>query len=252
MIAAVWQWLTDPLNWGGAGGIGTRLREHIQYSLIVLALAAAIAVPAGLWAGHTGRGRIVIAVANAARAIPTIGLLFAIALWIGPHISGDLAFTLPSILVLVLLALPPILAGAYSGVEAISPAVRDAARGMGMRPMEVLGKVEVPLALPLLLSGLRSAVLQVVATATIAAYVGLGGLGRYLIDGLASGQYAVVAGGAVLVAGLALLADLLMAAAQRAATSPGLRAPKKARRGGKQARPRPVDHVAPERSLAER
>ena len=235
MIANVWRWLADPANWSGATGIAARLVEHVRYSAIVLLIAALIAIPLGLWAGHTGRGRWLIATANAARAIPTIGLLFAISLWLGPHLRGDLAFSLPSIIVLVLLAVPPILAGTYAGVEAVDPAVRDAAKGVGLTSSEVLRQVEGPIALPLILSGLRSAVLQVVATATIDAYVGLkgkkvgviglGGLGRYLIDGLASGLYAVMAGGALLVAGLALLADLAMAAIQRLVVSPGLRRP---------------------------
>jgi osmoprotectant transport system permease protein len=230
VIASVWSWLTDPANWRGAGGISSRLGEHLGYSAVVIFVAAAIAIPLGLWSGHSGRGRWLISAANAARAVPTIGLLFATSLWLGPHVTGDLAFTVPSILVLVLLAIPPILAGAYAGVEAVDPAVRDAARGMGLTGPQVLRKVEVPLALPLLVSGLRSAVLQVVATATIAAYVGLGGLGRYLIDGLASGRYAVMAGGAVLVSGLALVADLVMAALQRLAASPGLLPPGRRKR----------------------
>lgn len=253
MIANVWRWLADPANWSGATGIAARLVEHVRYSAIVLLIAALIAIPLGLWAGHTGRGRWLIATANAARAIPTIGLLFAISLWLGPHLRGDLAFSLPSIIVLVLLAVPPILAGTYAGVEAVDPAVRDAAKGVGLTSSEVLRQVEGPIALPLILSGLRSAVLQVVATATIAAYVGLGGLGRYLIDGLASGLYAVMAGGALLVAGLALLADLAMAAIQRLVVSPGLRRPptsprstfrraaRSARDGGKQTGPDVVD-----------
>ncbi|MFN8099971.1 MAG: ABC transporter permease [Dermatophilaceae bacterium] len=238
MIASVWTWLTEPANWSGAGGIGIRLIEHLRYSAVVLVIAAGIAIPLGLWAGHSGRGRWLITSANAARAVPTIGLLFAVSLWLGPHIHGDLAFTIPSVLVLVLLAIPPILAGAYAGVEAVDPAVRDAARGMGLTGPEVLRRVEVPIALPLMLSGVRSAVLQVVATATVAAYVGLGGLGRFLIDGLASARYDVMAGGAILVAALALAADLVMAGIQRVVVSPGLRA---TARGGKQRRSRRVD-----------
>ena len=222
MIASIWGWLSDPVNWGGPDGIPTRLLEHVRYSLSVLCAAAAIAVPLGLFIGHTGRARWLITAANAARAVPTLGLLFALALWLGPRLSGDLAFTLPSILVLVVLAIPPLLAGAYAGVEAVDPAARDAARGMGMRPLEVLRHVEIPAALPLLLSGVRAATLQVVATATIAAYVGLGGLGRYLIDGLAVGDYPATASGAVPVALLALLADLILALLAHWVVSPGL------------------------------
>jgi osmoprotectant transport system permease protein len=160
--------------------------------------------------------------AGAARAIPSLGLLFVAVLVLGPRLSGDTAFIVPCEIVLVVLAIPPILAGAYAGVEEVDPAVRDAAKGMGMRGMEVLSKVEIPCALPLIFSGLRSGALQVVATATIAATAGLGGLGRFLIDGLAVRDYGQMAAGAVLVAALALLVDLGFAVVQRYVVSPGL------------------------------
>lgn len=222
MIGSIWAWLREPDHWSGPDGIPTRLLEHLGYSFVVLLIGAAIAVPIGLYVGHTGKGRFLVTAANAARAVPTLGLLFALTLWLGPKLDGDLAFSAPSIIVLVLLAIPPLLAGAYAGVEAVDPAVRDAAKGMGMRPAQVLRQVELPGALPLLLSGLRSATLQVIATATIAAYVGLGGLGRFLIDGLATGDYPATAGGALLVAGLALILDLVLALITRLVVSPGL------------------------------
>ena len=182
--------------------------------------------------GHSGRGRWLVSLANSLRAVPTLGLLFAVALWLGPKISGDLAFTIPSIAVLVLLAIPPLLAGTYAGIEAVDPAARDAAKGVGMTSSQVLRQVELPNALPLLFSGVRSATLQVVATATIAAYIGLGGLGRYLIDGIALGDYPQTAGGAVLVAVLAVVLDGVLALVQRRAVSPGLTGGK-ARVGGR-------------------
>lgn len=222
MIAAIWAWLTSPESWSGSDGIGARLLQHLGYSALVVAIAAAIGVPLGLWVGHTGRGKWLVSAANAARAVPTLGLLFALALWVGPFIPGKAAFLVPSVIALVLLAIPPILAGTYAGVEAVDPAARDAARGMGMRPAQVLWRVELPCALPLLWSGVRSAVLQVIATATIAAYIGLGGLGRFLIDGLAAGNYVQTAGGAVLVSALALVVDGVFAVAQRVIVSPGL------------------------------
>ena len=242
MIGAIWAWLTDPTSWSGTGGIGARLVEHVRYTLIVIALPAAVAIPLGLFVGHTGRGRWLVTGANAARAVPTLGLLFGLSLWLGPRLHSDLAFSLPSIVVLVVLAIPPILAGAYAGVESVDPAARDAATGMGMGPGEVLRRVEIPIALPLLLSGLRAAPMQVIATATIAAYVGLGGLGRYLVDGLAAGQYDVTAGGALLVSGLALLVDVLWAGAARGLVSPGLVAsgPVRPGRTGKDHRARGV------------
>ena len=222
MIANILQWLTDPVQWSGPDGIPARVTQHVGYSVVTLLIAAVIAIPLGLLVGHTGRGRSLVSMANSLRAVPSLGLLFAISLWVGPKIHGSLTFVIPSIIVLVLLAIPPILSGTYAGIEGVDPAARDAARGMGMRGSEVLRVVELPCALPLLMSGLRSAALQVIATATIASSVSLGGLGRYLIDGVASNQYEVMAGGAMLVAGLALLVDLLMAGLQRAVVSPGL------------------------------
>lgn len=222
MIQQIIEWLTSAESWTGPGGIGTRLGEHLFYSGIVLLVTCGVAIPLGLYVGHTGRARWAITLSNAARAVPTLGLLFAVTLWVGPLIRSQLAFVIPSILVLVLLAIPPVLSGAYAGVEAVDPAARDAAKGIGMRPMQVLTRVEIPCAMPLLISGIRAATLQVIATATIAAYVGLGGLGRYLIDGLAQGDYVVTAGGALLVAALALAIDGVLALSERRIVSPGL------------------------------
>jgi len=216
-------WLTDPAHWSGSDGVLRRLVEHLEYSLVAVLIAAVVAIPLGLFVGHTGRGRfVVVNAAGAARAIPSLGLLFIAVMFVGPRLSGDAAFVLPCELVLVVLAIPPILAGTYSGVEEVDAAARDAAKGMGMRGTEVLTKVELPCALPLIFSGLRSATLQVVATATIAATVGLGGLGRFLIDGLSVRDYDQMAAGAVLVAALALAVDVVFALVQRYAVSPGL------------------------------
>lgn len=222
ILSKVWDWLTAGSHWSGDAGIPHRLEQHLVYSLITLVIAAAIAIPLGTWIAHTGKGRWLISAANAARAIPSLGLLFVAALWAAPRLSGNLVYTAPSIFVLVLLAIPPILAGAHAGVSEVDPAARDAAYGIGMTGREVFGKVELPCALPLIFSGLRSATLQVIATATIAASVGLGGFGRYLIDGLAQSQYEVMVGGSLLVAVLALIVDLLFATVQRSVVSPGL------------------------------
>jgi osmoprotectant transport system permease protein len=216
-------WLTDGQNWQGGDGIWLRTWEHLKYSGIALLLASLVAIPVGLWVGHTGRGRFVaVNITGALRAIPSLGLLFVAIMVVGPRLQGESGVLVPTELVLVVLAIPPILAGAYAGVEQVDAAARDAARGMGMRGSEVLWQVEVPCAVPLIASGLRSAALQVVATATLAATVGLGGLGRYLIDGLAVRDYAQMAGGAVLVALLALLVDFLASLLQRVVVSPGL------------------------------
>jgi osmoprotectant transport system permease protein len=216
-------WLTDPANWSGGEGIPLRLWEHVYYSGLALLFASLVAVPLGLWVGHTGRGRFVaVNLSGGLRAVPSLGLLFVSLMVLGSRIDGEAGVLVPTVLVLVILAVPPILAGAYAGVEQVDGAARDAARGMGMRGREVLWQVEVPCALPLIASGLRSAALQVVATATLAATVGLGGLGRYLIDGLSVRDYAQMAGGAILVAVLALTVDFLAAGLQRVVVSPGL------------------------------
>ncbi len=223
----LWDWLTDPANWQGSDGIPARIGEHLLYSAITLVLAALVAIPLGLWIGHTGKGRVlVVNVVNGMRSVPTLGLLFVAVLVAGPLLAGNVAFLAPAIFVLVVLAIPPILAGAYAGVESVDPAARDAARGMGMRPGQLLLGVEIPIALPLLFSGLRSSALQVVATATIAASVSVGGLGRFLIDGQAYRDYGQMAGGALLVAVLAVVVDLALALVQRLVVSPGLSAPR--------------------------
>lgn len=220
---AVLAWLTDAAHWTGGEGILLRVREHLLYSGVALLVAALVAIPAGLVVGHTGRGRfLAVNLSGALRAVPTLGLLFVAIMVLGPRIHGPANTFVPVELVLVVLAVPPILAGAYAGVEQVDPAARDAARGMGMRGWQLLWRVEVPIALPLMVSGLRSALLQVVATATLAATVGLGGLGRFLIDGLSVRDYAQMAGGAVTVAALALLLDVMVATLQRVVVSPGL------------------------------
>jgi len=222
VLNSIGGWLTDPAHWTGPNGIPQRILEHLIYSGISLVIAALIAIPLGVIVGHSGRAKWTVSLANSLRAVPSLGLLFAVALWLGPKIASSLAYVIPSVIVLVLLAVPPILSGTYAGIQGVDPAARDAAKGMGMRGGEVLRKVELPCALPLLLSGVRSATLQVIATATIAASISLGGLGRYLIDGLSVSDYAQMASGAILVAALALVMDGILSIVQRTAVSPGL------------------------------
>jgi osmoprotectant transport system permease protein len=222
-VLLTWEWLSDPASWSGSRGILAQSAAHLRYSFIALLAAALVAVPVGLWVGHTGRGRwLAVNTAGAFRAIPSLGVLFIAVLLLLPRLRGELAFELPALIVLVLLAVPPILSGTYAGVQATDPAARDAARGMGMTGPQVLRQVEIPGAMPLIMSGLRAAMLQIIGTATIAAVVGMGGLGRFLIDGQASRDYAQMAGGSLVVAVLALSVDQVLALVQRAVVSPGL------------------------------
>jgi osmoprotectant transport system permease protein len=211
------EWLTTADNWWGPAGILQRIWEHLQYSLLAVGLAVLIALPAGLVIGHTGRAEPgAFALSGAARAIPTLGLLVLLGRWYPVQ-------AWPVIIVLAVLAIPPILANTTAGIGGVDPAARDAAQGMGMTPLQVLTRVEVPLAAPLILAGIRSALLQVFATATIAAFAGLGGLGRFIIDGFAVSDDARVYGGSIVVAVLALLGEGLFALAQRSVRPAGLR-----------------------------
>lgn len=225
MISGLLDFLTDPIKWTGPRGIPARLGEHVYFSGVALVLAVLIALPLGLLIGHTGRGVAVVSLmVNSLRALPSFGLLIFFVVLISPHIQGktNLVYLIPTETVLVLLALPSILGNTVAGVQNVDPAVRDAARGMGMTGPQILFRVEFPNGLPLILSGIRSASLQVIATATIAAYVSLGGLGRYVFTGLAQQDYAQMAAGAVLVAALALLTDLVFALIQRIIVSRGV------------------------------
>lgn len=202
-------WFSAGSSWLGPAGIWQRLAEHVGYSALILLLATALALPLGLWVGHTGRGQnLVPALTGALRSLPTLGLLSLFALWLG------LGLTAP-VLALVILAVAPILAATYSGVAAVDPVTVDAARAQGMTEWQVLFRVELPLAAALIFGGIRNATLQVVATVTVMAYINLGGLGRFLIDGLAVRDYVRMVAAVILVGGLALLLDLFLALLQR-------------------------------------
>jgi osmoprotectant transport system permease protein len=231
LFAEVLAWFADPGHWQGSSGVPARIVEHLGYTVQAVVIAAVIAIPLGAVIGHTGRGSfLLVGIANGLRALPELGLLILLVLLTGIGL-------LPLTTTLVILGVPPLLAGTYAGVRNTDPAVVDAARGMGMREGEVLLKAELPIALPLIIGGLRTATLQIVATAAIGAYISLGGLGRYLIDGLALNDYPRMVAGAVLIAALALVVEGLLAGLQRLIVSPGLRtAP--ARTGSR--RPTPV------------
>ncbi|MCK7643239.1 ABC transporter permease [Corynebacterium sp. CCM 8835] len=204
--------IADPANWPGAGGIAERLGEHLWYSVLAVALALIIALPLGLYLGHTGKGASgVIAATGALRAIPSLGLLT----WLTLEISFGIQLPIvPSTIVLLILAVPPVLAATVSGVATVSRPVVDAARAMGHNEGQIITRIELPLAAPTIVGGVRSCVLQVLATATISAYIGLGGLGRYLLDGLALRDYEQMLVGAILVSLLALAADVTLALLQ--------------------------------------
>lgn len=194
-------------NWAGRSGLGARVLEHLHYTGVAVAASVLIAIPIGLAVGHTGRGSLLVVTAvDALRALPTLGvLLLGVLVWgLG---------LLPATVALTLLGVPPLLAGTYAGIANVDPKVVDAARSMGMSERQVLMRVEVPNALPLILGGLRTATLQIVATATVAAYASLGGLGRYLIDGIKVRQFYLALVGALLVTVLALILDALLALA---------------------------------------
>jgi osmoprotectant transport system permease protein len=227
MLGNVFTWLNDPSHWRDTGldvGIMTQLTAHIRFSLLALVIALVIALPLGLVIGHTGKATSVVQAANAVRALPTVGVLVLLVVIIAPNFHGrtDTGYLIPTVIVLVLLAIPPILSNTYAGVDNVDRAVRDAAFGMGMTHRQVLLKVEFPNSLPLIFSGFRSAALQVIATATIASYVTLGGLGRFIYDGLAQQDYPQMISGGVLVAALALITDLLLATIQRFVVSRGI------------------------------
>lgn len=216
VVEETWNWFGNPDSWSGASGIWARLGEHLEYSGLVLGIAAVISLPIGLWLGHTRRGgNLVIGLTGALRSLPTLGLLTLFALWIGIGLAAP-------VMALVILAIAPMLANAYTAVATVDPNVVDAARAQGMTEWQILTRVEIPNAVPVLFSGIRNATLQVVATVTVMAYIDLGGLGRFLIDGLAVRDYSRMVASMLLAAVLALVLDGLLALVQRLLTSPGL------------------------------
>lgn len=227
-------WILDPARYTGMGSIPARLLEHLLFTFVTLLIAAAIAIPFGFFIGHTGRGRgIAVATAGGLRALPTLGLLTLVALWIGIGLGAPYV-------ALTVLAIPPILAGAYTGFEAIDRATIDAARAVGMSEGQIVRKVEIPLGLPLLIGGIRAATLQVVATATLAAYIADFGLGRYLFEGLKIRDYAEMLGGSILVILLALLLEGLFATIQKLVVPRGVTAGRPTDVRARSTRSRPV------------
>ncbi len=220
-------WLSRPETWSGPDAIAVRLGEHLLYSLIAIAIGALLAVPLGLYLGNRGRGEVfVLTLANTIRALPTLGLLTLVVLITGIGL-------IPPLLALVVLAFPPLLVNTFEGVRSLGPTVIDAARGMGYNRSRVIGLVQLPMAMPFIVLGLRLAAIQVISAATIAAYVGLGGLGRYIFDGLARRDFGAVLGGSILVAVLSIVGEVLLILVGRFLVSPGLQAQKVPRATGK-------------------
>ncbi|MFR9726615.1 ABC transporter permease [Streptomyces sp. MS19] len=213
-VEEAWNWLADGANWSGSAGIWHRLNEHLQLTGLCLLISCAIALPLALWLGHNGGrrvgGAVAINISNAGRAVPTFAVL--VLLTLSPlGRQGEL----PTIIALVLFAVPPLLTNAYVGVSTADRDVVQAARGMGMSRWQLLGRVEVPLAFPLIMTGVRTAAVQIVATATLAALPGGGGLGRLITAGFATYRTGQVVAGAALVALLALAIEGLLVLAQR-------------------------------------
>jgi osmoprotectant transport system permease protein len=223
-------WLTDPAHWTGPNGIPVRMTEHVVISAISLAIAIAIAIPIGLYIGHTGKHTtFAVNSANLWRALPSLAVI-AIVLPITARLDPELGFKVyPTIIAMVVLAVPPIMVNTYSGLAGVDRDILEAGRGQGMAEAQILRKVELPLSVAVITVGVRSAAIQVVATATLGAVFGFGGLGRYLVDGMAQisqGGVGMIFSGVILVAGLVIVTELGFALVQRRLTPRGLRASK--------------------------
>ncbi|MFT8639797.1 ABC transporter permease [Bifidobacterium sp.] len=201
------RWLGEASNWDGPGGIALRLMQHLEYSLATLAITCLIAIPLACYIGHYGKALSVISVVNAMRALPTLGMLSALALIFGLGISAPM-------IVMVMFAIPPVLAATYSGIANVSQTTTHAMRAIGFNEWQILWNVELPTAFPSILGGVRSAFTQIIATWTVAAFLPVGGLGRFLIDGLAVRDYPQMLGASFLVIGLSIAVDVVMLALQ--------------------------------------
>jgi osmoprotectant transport system permease protein len=233
--AAILGWLAEPSNWTGSDGIPLRLGEHVVISALSVLVGALVALPVGLTIGHTGRaGVLVIGVANIGRALPSLAIIVGLVPILGLGFGTAAA-------ALVLLAIPPMLTNAYVGVRETDRDLIEAARGMGMREWQILLSLELPVALPVILAGVRTSAVQVVATATMWAIVAGGGLGRYIVDGFALRDIPRLVSGAILVALLAVATELFFIGVARLFVPPGIRAQAvRPGSGGGLATPRPA------------
>jgi len=223
-ISQVLQWFLNGTHWQGDGGIPHRTIEHLAMSGASVLVAALIALPVGIAIGHFGRGGILaINISNIGRAVPSFAVLV-----IAVELFGIGA--LPAFIALVALAIPPMVTNSYIGMREVDADVREAARGMGMRDRVVLWRVELPIALPLIMAGIRTSAVNVVATATLAALVAWGGLGRFIVDGFGLQDYPMMFAGAIMVAVLSLIVEFSLAGVQRLSTPAGLRPTKSIRK----------------------
>jgi osmoprotectant transport system permease protein len=224
LIAGIVAWFTDPANWQGPAGVPTRVAEHFVISAAALAVAAVLGLAMGLYVGHTRRGAsVAINLANLGRAVPTLAVM-GLVLPVTAAIDNQLGFKVyPALIGLIVLAVPPVLVNAYTGITEVDSDIVEAGRGSGMRDSQVLRRVELPLAVPAILAGIRSAASQVIATAPLAAIFGGPGLGRYLVEGYAQRNYPMMWAGVILVGVLFAVVELGFAVLQRGLTSPGVK-----------------------------
>ena len=219
-LGDVVSWFATASHWQGETGVVHRLWEHVVMSTATVLVACALALPVGIWLGHTGRGgALAVNLSNIGRAIPSFAILVIAAQVVG--IGWKPAFA-----ALVVLGIPPVMTNAYVGMRDVDPEVRESARGMGMTGGQSLWRVELPVALPLVMAGVRTASVQVVATATLAALVAWGGLGRFIVDGIYQRDFVQVFAGAALVAVLSILTELLLSSVQRLIVPKGLQSRK--------------------------
>jgi osmoprotectant transport system permease protein len=226
-LTEVAAWFADPANWTGRDAIPVRLGEHVLLSGTSLVAGVLIALPLGLAIGHTGRwSGLVVALTNVGRAVPSVGVLgIAYSLTLPLVVAADLRGigNLPTLIALTALALPPIVLNAYVGIRGVEAEIVEAARGMGMSESQILRRVELPIALPVVVAGMRTASLQVIATATLGAVISAGGLGQYIVAGFALRDFPRTFAGSLLVIALIVVSEVLFMLAQRAVMSPGLR-----------------------------
>jgi osmoprotectant transport system permease protein len=216
-LLSVLQWFGDGTHWSGSEGIPQRLLEHVQFSAESVAVGAVIALPIGIALGHYGRfGNLAINISNVGRAVPSFGLLVIAFQVFG---LGDL----PIVISLTALAIPPMVTNSYVALSEVDPDIKEAARGMGYRELTQLLRVELPLAVPLVMAGIRTSAVQVVATATLAAIIAGGGLGRFVVDGIAQQNYQMMFAGALLVALLAIATEVSLSGLERLLVPRGLR-----------------------------